>query len=155
MTRLLFVCMGNICRSPTAALVLQAQAQRLGLGDLLYIESAGTSDHHRGEAMDPRAQAAAREAGYPGAERHRARGLNAQDFERFDWILAMDHSNLATLQRLCPPEHRHKVGLFLHGVGLPQGDEVPDPYYGNREGFRQVLALCEQGAIHLLERWQS
>lgn len=151
MTKILLVCMGNICRSPTAALVLQEQADRQGLGHHVQVDSAGTSHHHRGEPMDPRAQAAAREAGYRGAERHRARGLQPDDLERFDWVLAMDRDNLAAIQRLCPPEHAHKVQLFLAWAGL-DSDEVPDPYYGNAEGFRRVLTLCEHGANGLLQR---
>jgi protein-tyrosine phosphatase len=151
MHEVLLVCMGNICRSPLASAVLQAEVVRRGLQQQVGVDSAGVYDGHAGEKADSRARKLARARGYEAIERERARGVTAQDFERFDLILAMDRSNLRRLQQQCPPEHGHKLHLYLAYAG--QGDiEVPDPYYGPPEGFELVLGLCERASGPVLER---
>lgn len=144
----LFVCTGNICRSPTAEGVFKRCVEQAGMEGRIVSDSAGTHDYHVGDPPDPRTQAAARRRGYElGALR--ARRVRREDFERFDYVLAMDETNLRALERLCPPEHAHKVKLLLEFAdGSPR--EVPDPYYGGPEGFEQVLDLVEQAARGLL-----
>jgi protein-tyrosine phosphatase len=146
--RVLMVCLGNICRSPTAEAVLRAQLQRLQLDQLVEVDSAGTSDWHVGEAPDPRSIRHAAKRHYDLAPL-RARQVRAADFEAFHYILAMDTSNLADLQRRCPPQYQNKLGLFLqHGAGSLQ--EVPDPYEHGPEGFEQVLDLVEEACAGLV-----
>lgn len=152
MIRILVVCMGNICRSPTASAVLQGEVQRRGLARTVQVDSAGTYAGHQGEKADKRAIQVAVAAGYGQIHQERARRVQAQDYERCDLILAMDRDNLANLQDDCPPEHRHKLHLFLDYAGVEEGGEVPDPYYGNLAGFERVLALCEAGARGVLDR---
>lgn len=152
MTRILVVCLGNICRSPTASAVLQGEVQRRGLAQAVVVDSAGTYGGHAGEKPDPRAIQVAVAAGYGRIRQERARRVRGQDFEQFDLILAMDRDNLMNLQRVCPPEHGHKLHLFLDYAGVEPGGEVPDPYYGNLAGFERVLALCEAGARGVLDR---
>lgn len=148
--RILFVCMGNICRSPMAEAVTRSLARQAGLTVNLEIDSAGTHGHyHAGEPPDARARKIAAKRGYD-LSRIRARPLADADFERFDRVLAMDQANLEILRRLCPPAHQAKLGLFLelaHGLGL---SEIPDPYYGAESGFERVLDLCELAARGLL-----
>lgn len=146
----LMVCMGNICRSPTAEGVFRRLAEEAGVLDELMIDSAGTHDYHVGNQPDPRAQEAARRRGYD-LSSLRARQVEERDFARFDYILAMDRENLASLQRLCPPEHRHKVRLYLSFSSRFADAEVPDPYYGGREGFDRVLDMVEDAAQGLLD----
>lgn len=152
MIRILFVCMGNICRSPLAASALQAQIVRQGLKRVLAVDSAGTYAGHAGEKPDPRAVAVATARGYEHIRRERSRRVTGKDFERFDLLLAMDRNNLANLQQQCPPEHAHKLHLFLAFAGEGEGAEVPDPYYGNAVGFERVMVLCEVGAHGVLRR---
>jgi len=152
MIRILVVCMGNICRSPLAASVLQAQLDQRGLTERIAVDSAGTYAGHQGEKADPRAVAVASAKGYRQIHRASARRVSAQDFERFDLLLAMDRDNLANLQQQCPPGHAHKLHLFLDFAGHGTGAEVPDPYYGNAAGFERVMALCEAGAAGVLRR---
>ncbi len=152
MFRILLVCMGNICRSPTASSVMHAQIARRQLADRIEVDSAGTYAGHKGEKADPRAIKLAMARGYPQIEKERARRVLDQDFEQFDLILAMDRDNLAQLQRICPPAHQHKLHLFLAYAGELNTDEVPDPYYGNAQGFEVVLRLCEQGSAGVLDR---
>ncbi len=144
--------MGNICRSPLAASALQAQLERGGLSDRIEVDSAGTYAGHQGEKADPRAVAVASARGYQQIHRERARRVSAQDFARFDLLLAMDGDNLGNLQQQCPPEHAHKLHLFLEFAGEGPGAEVPDPYYGNAAGFERVMTLCEAGAAGVLRR---
>lgn len=144
------VCMGNICRSPTAEGVFRRLAERTGVAEQLLIDSAGTHDYHVGANPDERAQEAARRRGYDLSEL-RARQVSDQDFEHFDYILAMDRENLATLKRRCPPEHRHKIHLYLSFSERFNNQEVPDPYYGGRQGFDLVLDMVEDAAQGLLE----
>ena len=144
----LFVCTGNICRSPTAEGVFRHCVEKAGVVARITSDSAGTHDYHVGEPPDPRTQAAARRRGYElGALR--ARRVRREDFEVFDYVLAMDEANLRQLERLCPREHAHKLKLFLDFAGgMPR--EVPDPYYGGPDGFERVLDLVEKAAQGLL-----
>jgi len=143
--------MGNICRSPLASAVLQAEVARRGLQQQIAVDSAGVYDGHTGEKADGRARRVALARGYPAIEHERARGVTAPDFERFDLVLAMDRGNLLQLMRRCPPEHQHKLHLYLAYAGV--GDqEVPDPYYGPPEGFELVLGLCERASGPVLDR---
>jgi protein-tyrosine phosphatase len=147
-TSVLFVCTGNICRSPTAEGVFKHCVEKAGLAARITSDSAGTHDYHVGEPPDPRTQAAARRRGYELGEL-RARRVRRDDFERFDYVLAMDEANLRQLERICPQQHAHKLKLFLEfGDGVPR--EVPDPYYGDPDGFERVLDLVERAAQGLL-----
>jgi len=126
----------------------QSVAHRLaadaGLSQQLKFDSAGTHAHHLGERPDSRAQATLTRHGYD-VGRNRSRRITPHDFQHFDLILAMDGSNLADLRRLCPPEHSSKLRLFLDFAVDLNETEVPDPYYGNAQGFERVLELCEAG----------
>jgi protein-tyrosine phosphatase len=149
-TALLFVCLGNICRSPTAEGVMRELVRREGLQEQIVVDSAGTGSWHVGEAPDARATAAAHARGIvlEGA----ARQVAAQDFERFDLLLAMDRSNLRDLHRLAPDEEaRARVKLLREFDPIPSGDlDVPDPYYGGPRGFEDVLDLVHSACIGLL-----
>ena len=148
--RLLFICMGNICRSPTAEAVMRVHVEKAGLEGQIEIDSAGTHRYNLGNPPDVRAQKAGARRGYD-LSRLRARLVSETDFVRFDLILAMDRDNLEILQRACPPEHRHKLGLFLdYAQGFAE-TEVPDPYYGSDAGFDYVLDLIEDAARGLLQ----
>lgn len=148
--KILFVCLGNICRSPTAEGVLRSIAAREFPQLSLEIDSAGTARYHVGEPPDRRTIAVARRRGYDLAGL-RARVVTREDFERFDYILAMDRANLAELERRRPPGSRAKLALFL-SFAPGQADEVPDPYHGGVEEFEFVLDLCEAAARGLLAR---
>lgn len=149
--RILFVCLGNICRSPTAEGVLRGIAAREFAGLPLYVDSAGTADYHVGEPPDRRTVAAARRRGYELASL-RARRVARSDFESFDYILAMDRANLEELEALDRGRSQVHVGLFMEFAPELGFDEVPDPYYGGIEDFERVLDLCESGARGLLRR---
>jgi protein-tyrosine phosphatase len=142
----LFVCTGNICRSPTAEGVLRHLAEREGL--TVRVESRGTHDYHVGEPPDERAQRHALRRGYD-LSRQRARHVSDHDFAAFDLIVAMDRGHLRLLERACPPGHRHKLRLFLPGC------DVPDPYFGGPDGFEAVLDLVEEGCRALLDELKS
>lgn len=146
----LFVCLGNICRSPTAEGVFRRDVASAGLGDGVHIDSAGTGVWHVGEAPDARAQAAARARGVE-LSGLRARALQVEDFERFDYILAMDESNKSEMLARCPTKHHHKITLFLDHDESSAVREVPDPFYGEDSGFGLVLDLIE-GASAALAR---
>jgi protein-tyrosine phosphatase len=148
--KVLFVCMGNICRSPTAEGVFKRVVEKAGLTDRIISDSAGTGDYHIGEAPDPRAQSAALGRGYDLSPLC-ARQVNPRDFSEFDYVLAMDETNLRQLKRLCPPEHAGKVKLFMEFAGEETAREVPDPYYGGAQGFERVLDMVEQASKGLLE----
>lgn len=151
MVRVLFVCMGNICRSPTAEGVVRTTAERLGVAHHFEFDSAGTHGYHVGNPPDARTRKAAAQRGYD-LSSLKARQVNSYDFERFDYILAMDRSNLELLQRACPEDFQRKLSLFLaFGDGFEE-DEVPDPYYGGEEGFEHVLDLIEDAATGFLEK---
>jgi protein-tyrosine phosphatase len=149
--KVLFVCMGNICRSPTAEGVTRALAEREGLQAHFEFDSAGTHGYHIGSPPDARSRKAAEQRGYD-LSPLRARQVNPYDFVRFDHILAMDCDNLALLKQACPVEHQAKLGLFLDFATRFPEREVPDPYYGGEEGFDLVLDLIEDAARGLLER---
>ncbi len=146
--KVLFVCMGNICRSPTAEGVFRHILQQHGLTEGYEVDSAGTHAYHVGESPDHRAAQAAARRGISLAGQ-RARKVRAEDFEHFDLILAMDDSNLRDLQRICPSQHRHKLKKMLD-FGTTGGD-VPDPYYGGEDGFEHVLDLLEDACNGLLD----
>ena len=152
--RILFVCLGNICRSPTAEGVLRGIAGREFAGMPLYVDSAGTADSHVGKPPDRPTVAAGRRRGYELASL-RARRVAPADFEAFDYILAMDRANLAELEQLEGPVTGARLGLFLEFAPELGIDEVPDPYYGGIEDFERVLDLCESGARGLLRRLAS
>lgn len=148
-TAVLFVCLGNICRSPTAHGVFETMLDRHGLGDDIAVDSCGTGDWHVGSAPDRRATAEALQRGYDLSQLC-ARQVQAVDFERFDYILAMDKMNLAELRALCPADYAGHLGLFLAFADGVSEDEVPDPYYGGAEGFGHVLDLVERASTGLL-----
>jgi protein-tyrosine phosphatase len=145
--KILFVCLGNICRSPTAEGVVRGIAAREFPGVPLEVDSAGTADYHVGEPPDRRSVAAARRRGYDIAGL-RARQVTAADFSNFDHVLAMDRANLTELERT-GARGRARVGLFME-FARGEEAEVPDPYYGGIEDFERVLDLCEAGARGLL-----
>jgi protein-tyrosine phosphatase len=145
----LFVCLGNICRSPTAEGVLRAIAAREFPALDIEVDSAGTADYHVGQPPDRRTVGAARRRGYELAGL-RARRVQPADFDRFDFVLAMDHANLAELESRRPPSAAARVGLFLEFAPDAGVAEVPDPYYGGTEDFERVLDLCEAAARGLL-----
>jgi len=149
--RVLFVCLGNICRSPTAEGVFRGAIERAGLATRVRVDSAGIGDWHVGEPPDRRAIAAARERGYDLAPL-RGRQVLRTDFGEFDWILAMDRSNLRALQALRPPDYAGHLGLFLDVAPHLGRSEVPDPYYGGAADFAQVLDLVEPASEALIER---
>lgn len=151
--RVVFVCLGNICRSPTADGVFQHKVKAAGLSEQIQIDSAGTGAWHVGNPADPRASEHAALRGYD-MSALRARQVSENDFAEFDYILAMDNSNLADLQALCPKDYQGQLQLMLDY--LPQDfpnalAEVPDPYYGGDEGFELVLDLLEAACDNLLD----
>ncbi|QIZ78803.1 low molecular weight phosphotyrosine protein phosphatase [Ferrimonas lipolytica] len=148
MKSILFVCLGNICRSPTAEAVFRGKANKLGLS--LQFDSVGTSAYHQGEAPDPRSCDAAQQRGFDFSG-IRSRQIASHDLARFDLILAADKENLAELQKLASPNQQHKLGLMLQWGDLPYS-EVPDPYYGGANGFALVLDLIEESAHNLLSK---
>lgn len=147
----LFVCMGNICRSPTAEGVFRHLVEHRGLTHHFHIDSAGTHAYHVGEPPDLRAQQAARARGIE-LGHLRARKVIYGDFEDFDYLLAMDHDNLGILQAACPTVYQHKLQLFLDYAPHLGLREVPDPYYGDRKAFEQVLDLVDHAAQGFLAR---
>ncbi len=146
----LLVCLGNICRSPTAHGVLRNQLQSAGMQEMVVVDSAGTADYHLGKSPDPRAQEAALHRGIDISDL-RARQVEPTDYELFDWILAMDEANAEVLRADCPPRHTGKIGMFLDfAPGRPER-EVPDPYFGGKQGFEHVLDLIEEASDGLIE----
>lgn len=148
--RILFVCMGNICRSPTAEGVFRSLVQERAPHLALEIDSAGTHDYHVGEPPDSRAIAAAARRGID-LRGLRARQVGDEDFERFDLILAMDRLNYVTLLDRAPETSRERIRLFMQYAGDTSEEDVPDPYYGGPLGFEQVLDLAEEAAAGLLD----
>ena len=139
------VCLGNICRSPTAEAVLRKKVHEAGLDDRVEVDSAGTADYHVDSPPDRRAVAHGEQRGL--AMKHlRGRQVSRDDFDRFDFILAMDEDNLANLKRIRPPGSRAKVALLLSYAPRAGVREVPDPYYGGADGFEKVLDLVESAA---------
>ncbi|HEV2286961.1 MAG TPA: low molecular weight protein-tyrosine-phosphatase [Steroidobacteraceae bacterium] len=147
--KVLFVCLGNICRSPTAEGVLRTLAAREAPELALEVDSAGTAAYHVGQPPDPRTRAAAARRGYD-LSALRARSLESADFERFDLILAMDRENLTALRRRAPAHTHERLRLFLEFAAGEAPEEVPDPYYGGPNGFEEVLDLVEAATRGLL-----
>jgi protein-tyrosine phosphatase len=145
-----FVCMGNICRSPTAETVFRHYVENAGLSEHILIDSAGTHDYHVGDPPDSRAQRAAQQRGYD-MSKLRGRQVGKDDFRRFDYVLAMDRANLAILQRITPTDSNTQARLFLEYARHHPEREVPDPYYGGAAGFERVLDMAEDAAQGLLE----
>ena len=149
MMRVLFVCLGNICRSPTAHGLFESLVKAKGLAEQIHIDSCGTGGWHIGESPDKRATAHARKRGYD-LSHLRARQVQSNDFYEFDYILAMDEANLRELDLLCPKDAKVIPQLFL-SFGDYSETEVPDPYYGGERGFEHVLDLVESACEGLLE----
>ena len=147
--RVLMVCMGNICRSPTAHGVLTQRVADAGLGDRIVVDSAGTHDYHVGRPPDERAQQHAARRGVD-LSAQRARQLKAQDFDDFDLVLVMDDANQHAARALCPPGQRHKLRRLTDFCTRHRASEVPDPYYGGAAGFEAVLDLVEDACDGLL-----
>lgn len=153
-TRVLFVCLGNICRSPTAEIIFQRLVDKENLNDQILIDSAGTGDWHIGKAPDRRAREAAMARGY-NMSHLRGRQVQPDDFHEFDYVLAMDRDNLANLKRIKPADFEGHLGLFLPFGDQQSHDEVPDPYFGGAEGFELVLDLIESASAGLLQHIKS
>ena len=149
MFRILFICMGNICRSPTAEGVFRAMVANENLNHRIESDSAGTHGYHIGSPPDPRAIAAAEARGYD-LKPLRARRIDPGDFNLFDLVLAMDAENRAALQRICPADRNDRIKLFLDFAPDLKTREVPDPYYGGRKDFEFVLDLAEAGSKGLI-----
>jgi protein-tyrosine phosphatase len=147
--KVLFVCTGNICRSPTAEAVFRAKAAARGLSDRVFADSAGTHGYHIGDPPDPRTADAARRRGYPMTGMF-ARKVSAADFRAFDLVVAMDEGHFGLLQRLAP-RNSEKLRLFMDLVREATHRDVPDPYYGGPDGFDHVLDLVEAGIDALLD----
>jgi protein-tyrosine phosphatase len=143
--RVLMVCLGNICRSPTAEAMLRKKAREAGLDGRIEVDSAGTADYHVDSPPDRRATAHGERRGLA-MQDLRGRQVERADFDRFDFILAMDEDNLANLKRLRPAGSRAKVALLMSFAPQTGAREVPDPYYGGAEGFEQVLDLTAAAA---------
>ena len=147
--RIVFVCMGNICRSPTAHAVFRHRLQATGLDRVVSVDSAGTHSYHIGAAPDARSQRHASTRGYR-MDDLQARRVHETDFAEADLLLAMDWDNLALLEQACPPAHRHKVRRFAEFFQRHDSPVVPDPYEGGAAGFEEVLDLVEDGCEGLL-----
>ena len=148
--KVLFVCMGNICRSPTAQGVFEKLVEEQSLAGQIVIDSAGTHAYHIGEPPDVRATQAARRRGID-LSTQTARRVSPEDFEKFDYVLAMDITNYDDLAELASPEHSPKLRLFLEFAPVSAIREVPDPYYGGTTGFERVLDLIEEASSGLLD----
>lgn len=149
--KVLFVCLGNICRSPTAEGIFRHLVRARGLGDLIETDSCGTGDWHRGDPPDPRAQAEARSRGIDISDL-RGRQVARTDFATFDYILAMDDDNFSNLRRMCPPEYVERLYRAVSFAPATGADEVPDPYYGGQKGFAKVYDLLTAICEGLLDR---
>jgi protein-tyrosine phosphatase len=148
--KVLFVCMGNICRSPTAEGVFTKIVAEKNLMSRFTIDSAGTHAYHVGNPPDYRAQEAALKRGVE-LQHLRARKVHSSDFEYFDYLLVMDDDNYAIVSNDCPREHRKKVKYFLDYAPHLGDREVPDPYYGEKQGFERVLDMVEEASLGFLE----
>ena len=154
MVKVLFVCMGNICRSPTAEGVFRHKVEQAGHSDRIEIDSAGTHAYHIGEQPDGRAQQAALGRGVD-LSVQRARKVNSNDFDIYDYVIAMDDSNMNDLLSICPAGLEEKVKLFLSYATNANTSEVPDPYYGSGNGFEIVLDLVEDAADGFIAHLQK
>jgi protein-tyrosine phosphatase len=150
----LVVCTGNICRSPTAEGVLRHRIRERGLESRIGVKSAGTQDYHLGESPDARSMRHAAKRGYD-LSAQRAMHVSPQDFDAYDYILAMDRGHLRMLQQMAPEGSRARLGLFLEASARWKGADVPDPYYGNVEGFELVLDMVEEAAERWMERFAA
>jgi len=147
----MFVCMGNICRSPTAHAVMQHKVNELGLQDQFQIESSGTHAYHVGNPADTRSQALAKTRGIDMSDL-RAQKISINDYDYFDWILAMDADNLELINYYAPEDHSANIDLFLRFANqFPDVEEVPDPYYGGSEGFEYVFDLVDDACDGLIK----
>ena len=153
MVKVLFICMGNICRSPTAEGVFRHTVEQAGLEDQIAIDSAGTHAYHVGNSPDSRAQDAALKRNID-LSSQRARRVSADDFTEFDYVIAMDESNKHDLLSICPDGYEERIHLFLNFADCNE-TEVPDPYYGQGRGFEIVLNLVEQASEGLLKQIQQ
>ncbi|MEK9776674.1 MAG: low molecular weight protein-tyrosine-phosphatase [Quisquiliibacterium sp.] len=149
-TRVLFVCMGNICRSPMAEGIFRQMVRQAGLDDVVKVSSAGTHAFHAGEAPDARAQTLLARRGTDISDL-RASQIRESDFDAFDMILAMDWDNLSLLQQMAPKRAHHKLQLLMRFASEHETATIPDPYYGNTQGFEQVLDYIEDACNGLLE----
>ncbi|MBE1301581.1 MAG: low molecular weight phosphotyrosine protein phosphatase [Alteromonadaceae bacterium] len=150
-TSVLFVCLGNICRSPTAEAIFKKKAKEAGLN--LTIDSAGTIAAHQGEPPDRRSAAAGKKRGYDFSGQY-SRKVKTSDFHDFDFIFAMDRSNYEDLTSICPPHLQSKIELFLAMTNVAD-PQVPDPYYGGDKGFELVIDLIEDASDVLVERLKA
>ena len=150
----LVVCTGNICRSPTGEGVLRHLAGKRGLAERIRVASAGTHDYHVGECPDPRSQKHATRRGYD-LSALRASQVSGEDFERYDYILAMDRTHLRQLRAMAPAAAKARLGLFLDASARWKGEDVPDPYYGGPQGFEEVLDMIEEAAERWLDRFEA
>ncbi|WP_291932689.1 low molecular weight protein-tyrosine-phosphatase [Candidatus Thioglobus sp.] len=146
--KILFVCMGNICRSPTAEGTFRSQVKKQGVKDLFEIDSAGTHAYHINEAPDSRSQLSARKFGVDLSDQ-RGRQVHESDFYHYDYIFAMDASNLADLEFICPEEYQHKLSLMLDNIPNNNGRSVPDPYFEGR--FDEVFEMLNRASDFLLQ----
>jgi len=147
--RVLMVCMGNICRSPSAEGVFQKMVNDANLNEYIDVDSAGTHAYHIADEPDPRAINAASNRGYQ-LDYIRARKVKALDFDKFDYVIAMDNDNHSNLMSICPPGREDRLSLFMSFAPQTGVDEVPDPYYGGTKGFERVLDLIEDASKGLL-----
>ncbi len=145
MLKILFVCTGNICRSPTAEVVFRDLVAKKGLSDQFEIDSCGTHGYHIGEGADPRSCRFAKIRGYD-LSAHVARQITSEDFVKYDWILVMDKMNLRALEEIVPDVYRNKIELFMRFSEQSEQTIVPDPYYGNDKAFSKVIDYCEDAA---------
>lgn len=154
MKKILFVCMGNICRSPAAEGVMKSLVNKNGMKDKIYVDSAGTIDYHAGETPDPRMIEAASERGYE--LNHRARQITKSDLENFDYIITMDRQIHRSVQRLdTQKKYQHKIFKMTDFLTELKADEIPDPYYGSKEDFEYSLDLIEDAVKGLLKHIQN
>jgi len=149
-TKVLMVCLGNICRSPTAHGIMETLIEKEGLSADIIVDSAGTGDWHIGKAPDPRTQQAAKRRGYD-LSHLRARQVTVADLDDYDWVIAMDRQNRQNLLNMASDANRDRITLLLEHAGQIDA-EVPDPYYGGEQGFEQVLDMVETAGAALLER---
>ncbi|PXW26294.1 low molecular weight protein-tyrosine-phosphatase [Paraburkholderia caballeronis] len=154
MVSVCFVCLGNICRSPTAEGVMRRLVADAGLVERIGVDSAGTGDWHIGEAPDERARQAAGRRGYD-LSALRARQIDAGDFGRFDLVVAMDDANVTALHRVCPPAQREKIRLLMDFAPQAGSRVVADPYFGGAAGFEAVLDQCEAACAGLLDELRA